>query len=185
MLFKVWIFWIAVLLNLHGAYDDKLWLPHYRDCFLLTGKHQALHCGDKHFETVATDRWAGFYMLATAERKASLFMCQGLQLFIFDSAAEKRALAKTLSMKSASNSEFSIFLRHGLLPHVKTGWEETHSLCFHLNYIPSHITLQDAIAFACGAPFSISPSKTHLTDYNKVIAPNDIISKSYGYGEFH
>lgn len=69
--------WIAALLSLNAAYNDKLWMPRFRGCFSLTEKHCAQQCGHNEFEPATPDWCPGFFMITTAEEEPSLFSCPG------------------------------------------------------------------------------------------------------------
>lgn len=87
-LLDIWLEWAAALLHLDGASDDKLMMSCSEHRFLVTEKHFVPQCGHGHSKlSLLTYRRPRFFMVAAAEDQASVFVCSGSQLYIFNSAA--------------------------------------------------------------------------------------------------
>lgn len=63
----IWLGCIAVLINLDGTKNNKLWMPHSKGSVLITGRRFAARCWHNGFKTVSYDWYAGFFMIETAE----------------------------------------------------------------------------------------------------------------------
>lgn len=175
-LLDIWLWWIAALLNLETAYDDKFLMPSRGGRCLLTGKHCKPKCEYNEFEKVSSDTCRRLFRIATAGKEASLFLRPDFQLYVLYTAAKKRAMSKIFQMECVSIPAFSIFVANGDLQHVRAGWKESPHLHSHAHFILSHVYLKTAILLAYAASFYIQPIATYASneDEDDVIPPSDI-----------
>lgn len=95
-------------------------------------------------------------MTSVAEEKGSHFACSGLQVYVFYTAVEKCALASTLQMERVITIASFIFVGNSYLQQAGAGWNYSHRLSYHTNFILSHVTLDDANSFAFSTSIFIS-----------------------------
>lgn len=74
---------IEAQLNLGGAHDNKLWIPHSEGHVLLTGRDCAPQRGHKESEKIIFHWCLGLFMISTAMEQASVFACPGSQQYVF------------------------------------------------------------------------------------------------------
>lgn len=85
-----------MLLNLDGAFDEKICVKCSRYRLLLAEKNHLPKYGHNGFKTVTTDRCPAFFMIAATEKEASVFVYLGFQLYALYTAAEMRALTEKI-----------------------------------------------------------------------------------------
>lgn len=95
-------------------------------------------------------RYPGFLMSAVAEWQASFCVCSGPKLYVFYSAAGKRASKKTLRIKFVPYKVFFKYFGHGHLQHAGSRWEVSSCLDCHACFILSHTSLKGDISYAYG-----------------------------------
>lgn len=66
-----WLPWTAAMLNVDGAYADKLWRPRLLGHFLVNRKHCASQCKNGDIETGTSDKRPSLFVVVTGRKKAS------------------------------------------------------------------------------------------------------------------
>lgn len=127
----------------------RRWAPDaaFQNAIFLTGRHCAPKCERRNFGTVISDGRPGFFMISSAEEKASFFGCPVSRNYVFYTAPKKRTLAKTLQMRRVTKLVLFLSLGNGHLQHAPAGWDKNSHFRYHSYLITSCVFLRDSVSF--------------------------------------
>lgn len=124
-----------------GAYNNERLIPFFKGDFYSLESITRHSVDTMNFEAVTSDKCPGFHMITTAEVQLSVFVCSCSQLYDFYAAAEKCAFVDTLQIEHVAIPLFSAFVGRYHLQQAGAKWEESSRLCYHVYFIPSHVSL--------------------------------------------
>lgn len=95
------------------------------------------------------DKTAGYFLLATGEMSADLYVTPGFTLYVHYSAAGKRVLREAFVKETVESLPLSVFIAHGYIRHASSKGRGVQCIWYHSYIIPKNHDLLGAIAFAC------------------------------------
>lgn len=139
--------WIAAASQLKESATKFLRLPRTWGSYILIRFQCPPQTGHNYFE--CGKNWSpGYFMLVTDEQDIAFWVCLGSHLHVDYSTDEKLTLAKAFKMQDFFIKKKSVFVEHGYVQHVGSGWERDAALRCHTYVLSEGTDLKYAVSFS-------------------------------------
>ena len=151
----VYIGQLCSAMGLRDMCKTNMFTPLSGGRYLITGKDCPAQCGHNDFDHVDGDKTGGpgCFVIVSGEEEVKLWISDGSQKNVTESVRRKLKMAKVSRMYKITIPPRSVFVGHGYVQHAGAEWEGTHSIRYHMYFVPKGHPLKDNVSFAYGASF--------------------------------